>query len=716
MAISKVSQGVYVVSPSKVDTFGGKYTELFTKEREKQWQMGQKQALMEAEQNVTAYREQMRLYANRTDAITEQKRDLEKMRDRAQLGNLTAADRAALEAFKAQQRRDEKVAERQTATSGSSSSVSVGATPAAGGGGGGGTKGKGPVLGDVTEQEKLDISDALAQGANDPAATAAQLRAKRSAGALIGETEEDSDAQNVTAINGLTDIRASKKGISRDAALNEVMTELNNSGNSDIVASYIRQDDKLTKIEEGTPAAGPPRDPSRSSSRSTRTFTRVPKYEDLETTVVGPTLATTPEDIDALFSSRAAALDVEAAKLKQPTLSNFDYITRAREITAGRFGPTAASPAYGQRNALQTLLRADEGMRSAILDQYRKTLPTVATVTPGAVAPSGTETTPGGAVATPAAPAEELLRGTLSEADRADARRLGYATAPTTTSTFAPTAMAEPAVAPPPTPPLRFTGAFADPVAEAYLEEVGLPVSARTAVLRAPSISPRLGFDNILSQRSVAGGGAAQVAPISDRMRLSGMTMQPAGYAVPVAEVRPQYVPPLELDSRGNFAAPAGMTAGEMRPMAMDTRRGPIAPKSPEEFITSMKEGTTPATQRAQSAAAAGKFVSDVKTAGAEESFGGGKKSIDPKLDYLFKRVEAASTLAKRPDKLDRLAASGVGKTARALYDANKKKNIPFSVTYEKMTQLYKGDPEEMMRAHEIVLALDMMSRDKEPK
>jgi hypothetical protein len=253
-------------------------------------------------------------------------------------------------------------------------------------------------------------------------------------------------------------------------------------------------------------------------------------------------------------------------------------------------------------------------------------------------------------------------------------------------------------------------------VAEAYLEEVGLPVSARTAVLRAPSISPRLGFDNILSQRSVAGGGAAQVAPISDRMRLSGMTMQPAGYAVPVAEVRPQYVPPLELDSRGNFAAPAGMTAGEMRPMAMDTRRGPIAPKSPEEFITSMKEGTTPATQRAQSAAAAGKFVSDVKTAGAEESFGGGKKSIDPKLDYLFKRVEAASTLAKRPDKLDRLAASGVGKTARALYDANKKKNIPFSVTYEKMTQLYKGDPEEMMRAHEIVLALDMMSRDKEPK
>ena len=129
-----------------------------------------------------------------------------------------------------------------------------------------------------------------------------------------------------------------------------------------------------------------------------------------------------------------------------------------------------------------------------------------------------------------------------------------------------------------------------------------------------------------------------------------------------------------------------------------------------------MKEGTTPATQRAQSAAAAGKFVSDVKTSGAEESFGGGKKSVDPKLDYLFKRVEAANMLVKRSDKLDRLTASGVGKTARALYDANRKKNIPFSVTYEKMTELYKGDPEEMMRAHEIVLALDMLSRDKEPK
>ena len=715
MAISKVSQGVYVVSPSKVDTFGGKYTELFTKEREKQWQMGQKQALMEAEQNVTAYREQMRLYADRADAITEQKRDLEKMRDRAQLGNLTAADRAALETFKAQQRRDEKIAERATATSGSSSSVSVGATPTAGGGGGGGTKGKGPIVGNVTEQEKLDIADALAQGTNDPAATATQLRAKRASGALIGKTADDSDAQNVTAINGLTDIRASKKGISQDAARNEVLTELNNSGNADIVASYIRQDDKLKVVEEGSPAGGPPREPSRSSSRSTRTFTRVPKFEDLEATVTAPAVATTPEDIDALFTSRLAELDAAKAKLREPTLSNFDYITRAREITAGRFGPTAASPAYGQRNALQSLLRADEGMRSAILEQYRKTLPTVATVAPGAAAPSVTETTPGGAVATPTAPAEELLRGTLSEADRADARRLGYANVPTTTPTFTPTTVVEPDALPP-APPLRFTGAFADPTAEAFIETLGVPVTARTAALRAPSAPPRLSFADLLSQRSVAGGGAAQAAPISDRMRLSGMTMQPTGYAVPLTAERPQYIPPMELDSRGNFAAPVGMTAGEMLPMAMDTRRGPIAPKSPEEFITSMKEGTTPATQRAQSAATAGKFVSDVKTSGAEESFGGGKKSVDPKLDYLFKRVEAANMLVKRSDKLDRLTASGVGKTARALYDANRKKNIPFSVTYEKMTDLYKGDPEEMMRAHEIVLALDMLSRDKEPK
>jgi hypothetical protein len=108
--------------------------------------------------------------------------------------------------------------------------------------------------------------------------------------------------------------------------------------------------------------------------------------------------------------------------------------------------------------------------------------------------------------------------------------------------------------------------------------------------------------------------------------------------------------------------------------------------------------------------------VSDIKTAGTEEAFGGGKKGTDPKLDYLFKRVEAATALSKRDDKLRRLTASGVGKTAQELSDRNVRDRVPFTVTYKKITEIFANDREGMMRAHEVALALDIKADNKEPQ
>ena len=210
---------------------------------------------------------------------------------------------------------------------------------------------------------------------------------------------------------------------------------------------------------------------------------------------------------------------------------------------------------------------------------------------------------------------------------------------------------------------------------------------------------------------------------------------------------RPQMVPPAMIaDSVGTVRVPSGVTPPSVMPstgryapgpvptapppaqavarpglertgpIGMDLRRMPAKPEDTTEFLTMMREGKSPATQRAEDAAAAGKKVSDIKVAGAEEAFGGGKKGIDPKLDYLFKRVEAATSLSKRDDKLRRLTSSGAGKTAQELYDRNLRDVVPFTVTYAKITEIFKNDRDGMMKAHEVALALDIKADNKEPQ
>jgi hypothetical protein len=231
----------------------------------------------------------------------------------------------------------------------------------------------------------------------------------------------------------------------------------------------------------------------------------------------------------------------------------------------------------------------------------------------------------------------------------------------------------------------RFSGAFADPAQELF-DELGTPVSARTAALRPPSIPQRIGIENMLAQRPVSGGFSAKAAPISDRIRLRAMSMQPEGYAVPAAEARPQYVPPLNLDERGNVPPPAGMTAEEMRPIKLDTRRGPIAPPPPPPEKTG---SVAP----------------------------GAEKPKPTAFRYFQQRYTNAVDLASKPDKLTRLVASGPNKTVAKIFAANASKNIPIERAWQEIALQFAGEPERMHLAHEVLLALDIQNDNiRKPK
>jgi hypothetical protein len=72
------------------------------------------------------------------------------------------------------------------------------------------------------------------------------------------------------------------------------------------------------------------------------------------------------------IDAQIAGISDDKNAIDRPSMAGFDYITRARDIAAGRFGPVRTSPAYGQRNAIEALLRADPSMRAAIIESFSK--------------------------------------------------------------------------------------------------------------------------------------------------------------------------------------------------------------------------------------------------------------------------------------------------------------------------------------------------------
>jgi hypothetical protein len=393
MAISQVSKGVYIVSPEKADTSGSRYVSLFTKQREEQWQLAQKQAALEADIATKTYSEQLKIYRDRIDAMNAQVRDLAKMKERAMAGALTAMDRAELESWRLQSRRDEKLAQRTPVSQGSTTETTRSS-------GAGGRGGKGPTLGDVSPDQEAEIQAALAESAGDPATAAAAVKARRDSKSLGAATPEDTDAQNYKVVNDLADMRVGATGEDIDTATDNILRELSQT-DPQYAASHARYTAKQAEIEKGTGGGT-------TTTTTTRPGAKMePTYEGLATKPgVGPEIPVeSRETMLADIAAQRAALEQKIKEEQMPQFAGFDYITRAREIASGRFGPTSPSPAFGQRNALQALLRADPAMQQLILDQYRASLPAPATaVSAPATAAGGTASTGTAPAATAPAP------------------------------------------------------------------------------------------------------------------------------------------------------------------------------------------------------------------------------------------------------------------------------------------------------------------------
>jgi len=669
--ISQISKGVYVVKPEAQkryqDTAAGEYTSVFTKSRANMWEMSKQQALMNIQEDSARYKAEMALYASRIADMDTRAKALEAAKA-DYLAGRTTADVAVKKSSRAEETNQQRNAIDFQKAGAEQFGLSSGGVSSSTGGTGSGASKKTASTGKVQEWETVTAPLSRPE-------KLAQLKQIGRPGGILADL--DPAERDATTNQIVANMAAAAAGDLQLANPNMSAEEASDTANVDIINELKGIDPAAASAYEAY-AIAPPSDTegASSSSRVDRGQRSAPKFKNL-----GEMPAVVAVK-DELMPSEVAEFDKSLAKIVEerkllglpPELPASDYITLARRIAAGRIAGQVGGPAapFEQQLRLDKLLNASPEDREAIKAAFvasRAAPPAAAPATavePAAVAPASTPPAP-------TAPPEIRPEAAdlMTEAEKQQFRdKLAAATARP-----------------------RFTGAFADPEAEALYQEPSVPVTARTAALRAPSIpqqidfdeggapgagaflalepTRRIGIDRMLSQRPVSGGFSAKAAPIPDRMRLRAMSMQPEGYAVPAAEVLPQYVPPLDLDERGNVPPPAGMSAEEMLPMKLDTRR--VAPMSP------------PPAEKPKPTAS----------------------------NYFQKRYEAANDLAQKPDKLNRLVASGAGKVVEAIYAANSKTNIPFERGWQEIALQYSNDVEKMKGAHEILLALDIASENK---
>lgn len=381
MAISQVSKGVYVISPNQVkkykDSAAGEYTSVFTKERAEQWQMAQKQAALELELGTKQYAEEMKTYRARLNALDTRRKELEGLKVRVAEGRLDASDASAIAAMREAGDRQKTAADFE-AKKAEVMSISPGSTTTTtGGGGGAGT-----------------VGAPISSGAQTAAVTFEQTTRGQTLDAKMQAMARETGTGGTIPTTGAAD-RVNARGSIADRAIASRSAELEKAGQSPADARLAAEREALTALSATDPVAAREVSDYLSSKSAgapaaggggpvTRTTTRPADVTTLKRPGLGELPPASPVTSPAvegaagiigpegLIASGIAGIEAERAGLARPSMAGFDYITRAREVAAGRFGPTPASSAFGQRNALDALLRADPSMRSAIMESFSK--------------------------------------------------------------------------------------------------------------------------------------------------------------------------------------------------------------------------------------------------------------------------------------------------------------------------------------------------------
>jgi hypothetical protein len=403
MAISQVAKGVYVISPNQVkkykDSAAGEYTSVFTKERANQWEMAQKQSLLELELGSKQYAEEMKGYRDRLDALDARRKELEGLKVRVAEGRLSATDAAAISALREAGDRQAEQARRDEAVA-ATGVVTTGTTTTGGGGRRGGTGAD--AISDEAQKE-IDLSKAQV-APTDAVGLVGNVETKIGAGRIGAGKPAEADAARYRVVNESVDattatIMSGNPGMpyedARDAARIKVVGSLRAGGQAGAASAFERIDAAIA-AEAGTGAP----------TVTTRETEYYKKYPGLAKNISdAPTVTPPAVESDAALQARIdqqiADVGTERAGLDRPSMAGFDYITRARDIAAGRFGPVRASPSYGQRNAIEALLRADKPMRDTIIESFSKSGVPIPGGVPGLTAPG--VTAPSAATA-PAAP------------------------------------------------------------------------------------------------------------------------------------------------------------------------------------------------------------------------------------------------------------------------------------------------------------------------
>jgi hypothetical protein len=769
MPVSEISKGVFIVAPRDLpkykDTAAGEYTSVFTKQRANQWEMAQKQALLNIELGSKRYEEEMKTLRERIKSLDERTAEVKSLTIRVAEGQLKAEDAAAIVAKREGTSRQKTAADfkakgaAQGVTSGGGTSVSSG---------GGGRRGDDPAAISTANKTELGLAKDEAPP-SDPAALAAKVRTRLDDKRFVTTTPAEGDAIRHGAVNEMVDaemsrLMAADPNLSYDEARKDAISNVEpklSMGNRDFFDAYERVEGK---IDAADTAAGTPRETT--TTRELEFFKKYPNLGTLPEAEEDAPAVAPRDDVNKLLAAQLDEIAAERAGLARPTLGGTDYITDARDIMRGRFGGfsgAADALPYEQRNVAERLIKdpayglsAIEGYRD-YLAQQRAEAETAARFRESmAEGPANTsvEALRGAPLlqAEQTAAQTELTRA--AGADLLQARRpsmfdglvapatpqiperaaLNIPMRPALTEPPAaapvPTEAAPPITPPLPAPSVSEAGPVAQEVIRPEAADLMTPVERAEFYDRLRASAEARQFRKELSAMDMGGSEinpafrtSLSPPPVPPRQALSTMAapQQIAApfdmqFAVPRTPAPPP--PPLGVKAEGplTVASPA---------MAPSTSGA--APRGPADISAALARPTSglfPTELKAKNErfAKSIEMTEDVRKAtkaglGTVGSQFGIKKGETPTtVGYFQNRAEGALELKDKRNKLDRLSGSGPGKVAKELWGQNSQRGVPFENTWQEIQLTFAGDQKSLELAHEVALAYDLIAKeDKAP-
>jgi len=696
MAVVQLRNGIYVNSietvPDADQTAAYKYASLFTKHRKENWSMAQKQAASEiadAKERDAAllkvYGQQLKDYNDRLQQLDQ---DIAGAGTDVAKAN-AATQRTALQESSAQQKNAidwQKAKAEQVSVSGGSrsSSTSTGTSVSTGGGGGGG--GRRPGAASTAADAEISLSFANT-GTDDVATALGGLESGPMFSQTIpGASQSERNAAYGVAVERLITPRKAayeNQGYSAQDAYDLAETDVKNEADAAGYAQYAQGHDAYKQETEGGGGGGSSSQRTSSSVSVREPATLQPRYKGLgempsATAVTAPTVVVDTKALEDKRKELAGQL-ADLIKTGAPASTVDDFITRSREIMAGRFGSVQTAPNYYQRNAAQNIGAMSQADADALYKRFQSSaegapvrITPTTPITAGTVAqpsPVTPEATPvtapivtGGStpavspVATGATPATTVAVPTAADTVRAvENRRLGnYPIRQTELDALFPKGVPQEVLdaaagirkSTPSTvsgPTTEYSGGTVDASSMPARNSVYFPTTA-TNIGRKPEVAGDFNVPDMPRETETPAPGNPDYIPT------------------------PAYMPPKQ---------PGGTFKWESK--------GYVEPSEEEK-----------------------KQIQDILQKKREK-----RETPTGKTGYFQQRFDSAKEIVDQPGKLARLTASGPGKVAADVYNANKASGKDFKLTYDTLTATYEDDKEALQTAHQIALALDIANRNR---